>query len=236
MRAKYIFGLVALVMLLSCCCMAQTVSLPPSKRVVINLGETPWRYLSNQDPAGAASPAFDDTSWLQVGIPYSSEQMTTFINEQSGGGDGELGANTLWYRKHFTLDPQYAGSKVFVEFEGVHTGMQVYINGTLLPGNSAVPADSQATHVVGFIGALVDLTPYLHFDGTDNVLAVRAARNANWFEDPGFSGAFRFGQAMNGIFRPVHMYITNPVHIPQNTYSGNGAAAWGTYVTTSSAD
>jgi beta-galactosidase len=215
--------------------MGQSTSLPPSKRVVINLGETPWRYLSNQDPPNAQSPAFDDSSWLQVGIPYSSEQMTTFINDKSGGGDGELGANSLWYRKHLTMDRQYANSKVLVEFEGVHTGMQVFINGTLLPGNSAVPADSQATHVVGFIGTLVDLTPYLHFDGTDNVLAVRAARNANWFEDPGFSGAFRFGQAMNGIFRPVRMYITAPVHIPQNTYSGNGAAAWGTYVSTVSA-
>lgn len=214
---------------------AQSNSLPPSKRVVINLGETPWQYLSNQDPANAASPTFDDSGWIQVGMPYSSEQMTTFLNEQSGGGDGELGANTLWYRKHFTMDAQFAHSKVFVEFEGVHTGMQVYINGTLLPGNSAVPADSQATHVVGFIGALVDLTPYLHFDGTDNVLAVRAARNASWFEDPGFSGAFRFGQAMNGIFRPVHMYITDPVYIPRNTYSGSGAAAWGTYITTTSA-
>src|ERR1700756_442198 len=118
MRAKYIFGLVALVMLLSCCCMAQTVSLPPSKRVVINLGETPWRYLSNQDPTGAASPAFDDTSWLQVGIPYSSEQMTTFINEQSGGGDGELGANTLWYRKHSRWIQKIPGTKVLLRFEG----------------------------------------------------------------------------------------------------------------------
>lgn len=222
--------------LLWCSLFSAAQTLPNSNRVSINLGETPWLYLSNQDPTGAASVSYNDASWTKVGLPYSSEQLTTYINEQSGGGDGELGANVLWYRKHFALDPQYAGRKVYVEFEGVHTGMQVYINGTLLPGNSQVSADSQATHVVGFIGALVDVTNFVHFDNTDNVLAVRAARNADWFEDPGFSGAFRFGQAMNGIFRPVRMFITDPVHIPRNTYSGYGAGAWGTYVSTVSAD
>ncbi len=179
---------------------------------------------------------FDDSSWLPVGLPYSSEQMNMYINLISGDGDGQMGPNEVWYRKHFTMDPQYANSKVQVELEGVHTGMQVYVNGVLLPGSSAVAADNKATHVIGFIGALVDITPYLHFDGSGNVLAVRAAsRDDSWFESPGFSGSSRFGQAMNGIFRPVRMYITDPVYIPRNTYSGYNAAKWGTYVSTLSA-
>ena len=53
----------------------------------------------------------------------------------------------VWYRKHFTLDNSYSGRKVFVEFQGVHIGCQVYINGTFLPGNSAVTADATATHL-----------------------------------------------------------------------------------------
>ncbi len=218
-------------------CLAQATSLPPSKRVVINLGETPWQYLaSDADPSTVSSPGFDDSSWLPVGLPYSSEQMNMYINLISGDGDGQMGPNEVWYRKHFTMDPQYANSKVQVELEGVHTGMQVYVNGVLLPGNSAVAADNKATHVIGFIGALVDITPYLHFDGSGNVLAVRAAsRDDSWFESPGFSGSSRFGQAMNGIFRPVRMYITDPVYIPRNTYSGYNAAKWGTYVSTLSA-
>ncbi len=36
-----------------------------------------------------------------------------------------------------------------MELEGAHTGVQVYINGTFLPGNSQL--NPQATHVVGFL-------------------------------------------------------------------------------------
>jgi beta-galactosidase/beta-glucuronidase len=93
-------------------------------------------------------------------------------------------------------------------------------------GNSAI--NPQATHVVGFIPFIVDLTPYLKFDGSDNVLAVKVSKNDTFFEDLCFSGAFRFGQGDTGIFRPVYMYITDKVHIPQNTYAGLGT--WGTYV------
>jgi beta-galactosidase len=209
----------------------QGTTLAPSKRVVINLGQTPWQFIKDQDPANAQAPGFNDSGWQQVGIPYSADQLDTFINTQSGGGAGFLSGTVIWYRKHFTMDPQYANSKVEVVFEGAHTGAQVYINGQFLPGNSAI--NPQATHVVGFVPFIVDLTPYLKFDGSDNVLAVRVAKNANWFVDPGFSGAFRFGQSDSGLFRPTYMYITDPVHIPQNIYAGLGT--WGTYVNTVSA-
>jgi hypothetical protein len=210
---------------------AQGTTLAPSKRVVINLGETPWQFIKDQDPANAQVPGFNDAGWQQVGIPYSADQLDTFINTESGGGAGFLSGTVIWYRKHFTMDPQYANSKVEVVFEGAHTGAQVYINGQFLPGNSAI--NPNATHVVGFVPFIVDLTPYLKFDGSDNVLAVRVAKNAAWFTDPGFSESFRFGQSDSGLFRPTYMYITDPVHIPQNIYAGLGT--WGTYVNTVSA-
>ncbi|HUO28080.1 MAG TPA: immunoglobulin domain-containing protein, partial [Bryobacteraceae bacterium] len=132
---------------------------------------------------------------------------------------------------HFKVDPKYAGQKFMLDLEGTHTGVQVFINGTLLPGISAVAADAQATHVVGFIPVIVDLTPYLYTDGvTDNVIAIDVSRGDPWFETPNFSGAFRFGQAMAGLFRDVYLYITNPVHIPLNVYSNQ--RTWGTYVGT----
>ena len=43
-----------------------------------------------------------------------------------------------WYRLHFKVDPKYAGQKFMLNIEGSHTGVQVFINGTLLPGISAV--------------------------------------------------------------------------------------------------
>lgn len=211
-------------------------SLPTSPRVTINLsagmpGQSPWLYIKDSDSPTYASPSFNDSSWTPVGIPYSANLFTSFLNADSGGGDGDLNGTNNWYRLHFTLGTQYANSKILVEFEGAHTGAQVYINGKLLPGISAVAANAQASHVVGFIPFILDLTPYVTADGaTENVLAVSVSRNNTWFEQPGFSQDYRFGQADAGLFRPAYMFITNKVHIPVNVYSNQ--KTWGTYVAT----
>ncbi|HEY6174278.1 MAG TPA: discoidin domain-containing protein [Kofleriaceae bacterium] len=215
---------------------AQAISLPVSERLTIDLsagmpGQSHWRYVKGQDSTNFAARSFDDSAWSEVGIPHGANYLTTFLNTVSGGGDGFLDGGTQWYRLHFTLGTQYAASKVLVEIEGAHTGAQVYINGTLLPGISAVAGDAQASHVVGFLPFIVDLTPFVQADGaTQNVLAVRVARGAAWFKQPGFSGAFRFGQAEAGLFRPARMFITNKVHIPANVYSN--LRTWGTHVAT----
>ena len=214
-----------------------TASVPPSNRLTINLGATPWRYLKDKDPATAMNPGYDDSDantqevWSSVGVPQSPSDNDTFLNLPSGGGQGQLTGNILWYRKHFTLDASYATRKVFVEFEGAQMGARVFINGNFIPGNSLV--NPQATHVVGFTPFIVDLTPYVKADGTDNVLAVKVARGDAFFNSPDFSGAFRFGQADSGLFRPVWMYIKDRVYIPQNTWATLNT--WGTYVSTLSA-
>jgi beta-galactosidase len=228
-------------------------SLPLSQRLTINLAagvpeyvgnatsssnapQSQWWFENTNNSTEYSDPAFvesGDTSanWQQVGLPYDANIPRTFINQDSGGGQGSLTGQENWYRLHFKVDPKYTGQKFLLNLEGTHTGVQVFINGTLLQGISAVQADAQATHVVGFVPVVVDLTPYVHTDGaTDNVIAVDVSRGDPWFEQPGFSGAFRFGQAMAGLFRNVYLYVTNPVHIPINVYSNQ--KTWGTYVGT----
>ena len=228
-------------------------ALPLSQRLTLNLANGVPQYVSNA-ASGSNAPQshwwFENTNnsteystpdfvesadtaanWQQIGLPYDANIPRTFINQTSGGGQGSLTGNENWYRLHFKVDPKYAGQRFMINIEGAHTGLQVFINGTLLPGVSAVTANALATHVVGFIPVVVDLTPYLHTDGvTDNVIAVDVSRGDSWFEQPGFSGAFRFGQAMAGLFRNVYLYVTNPVHIPINVYSNQ--KTWGTYVGT----
>jgi hypothetical protein len=208
---------------------AETYVPEQSNRVKINLGETPWRFLRSDPPMnGATGPhaiAYNDSTWKIVGIPYTWNDTDTYLNEASGGNDGDAYGGTNWYRKHFTLDNQYADRKIFVEIEGAHVGCQVYINGTFLPGNSST--NPNATHVTGFMGFVVDITPYVQFGGADNVLAVRVSRNQAFYGDPGFSEIFRFGQADGGLFRPVWMHITDKVHVPLNLYSV--LSQWGTY-------
>ena len=201
-----------------------------------NAPQSNWWFENTNNSTAYSSRGFNESSdaganWTRVGLPYDANIPRTFINQASGGGQGSLTGNENWYRLHFKVDPKYAGQKFLLEIEGSHTGVQVFINGTLLPGASAVAADAQATHVVGFVPVIVDLTPYITADGkTDNVIAIDVSRGAPWFEQPNFSGAFRFGQAMAGLFRNVKLYVTNPIHIPQNVYSNQ--KTWGTYVGT----
>ena len=249
-------ALPALIMLLSACRVhSQQVetALPISQRQTINLAAGVPEYIGNATSTSNAPQSqwwFENTNnsttysttgfiessdtnatWKQVGLPYDANIPRTFINQTSGGGQGSLTGNYNWYRLHFKVDPKYAGQKFLLNIEGSHTGIQVFINGTLLPGVSAVAADAQATHVVGFVPVICDLTPYIHADGaTDNVIAIDVSRGASWYEQPNFSGAFRFGQAMAGLFRNVYLYVTNPVHIPSNVYSNQ--KTWGTYVGT----
>ena len=228
-------------------------SLPLSQRLTVNLAagvpeylgsaastanvpQSAWWYENTNNSASYATPSFVESTdpsakWQQVGLPYDANIPRTFINQTSGGGQGSLTGNDNWYRLHFKVDPKYASQKFILELEGSHTGVQVYINGVLCPGVSAVAADAQATHVVGFVPVAVDLTSHVKADGvSDNVIAIDVSRGNTWFEEPNFSGAFRFGQAMAGLFRNVNLYVTNPVHIPINVYSNQ--KTWGTYVGT----
>ena len=66
-------------------------------------------------PANAQDPTFDDSTWEDVGIPHTWNDVDTFINQQSGGGDGSMVGGTNWYRKHFTVDAQYSDRKILVE-------------------------------------------------------------------------------------------------------------------------
>jgi beta-galactosidase len=208
---------------------SQTYTPEPNNRVKINLGETPWKFIKS-DPPTAKDSAFNDAAGKDVGIPHTPNDDDTYVNGESGGGP--MFGNNCWYRKHFTLDSKYAGRKIFIEIEGAHVGCQVYINGTFIPGNSAL--NTAATHVIGFIGFVVDVTNRVTFGGADNVLAVRVGGVGGFYADPGFSLVFRFGQGDIGIFRPVWLHITDKVHVPLNVYSVLNK--WGTYVATTAAN
>ena len=209
-------------------CHAETYFPEASNRVKVNLGATPWKFIKS-DPVGAQAPGYVDAGWTTVGVPYCWNENDTYVNTADGVGGAYAGM--AWYRKHFTLDNAYASRKIFIEFEGAHIGAAVYINGTFIPGNSAL--NPQATHVIGFIPFIVDVTGKVNFGGADNVLAVRMSNAGTIFSDPGFSGSFRFGQGSGGLFRPVYMHITDKVYVPANVYSV--VNKWGTCVGTVSA-
>ena len=206
---------------------SQTYSPEPNNRVKINLGATAWKLI-NSDPLNCQLATYVDDAAPSVGIPHSFAEDQTFVNNTSGGGN--IPGGPYWYRKKFKLAPAFQGKKVFLEIEGAHLGCQVYFNEIMMPTSSAI--NPQATHVVGFIGTIHDVTSLAKFDGTDNIVAIRVGMGGGFFADPGFSTVFRFGQGCSGVFRPVWLHITDKVHVPSNVYSN--LKQWGTYVATTS--
>lgn len=177
-----------------------------------------------------ALPEFDDHAFEPVAIPHCYNDMDTFQNAVNS----LTVLGTFWYRKHFSLDSSEKGRKLFMEFLGVNTGTAVYLNGKLIPGNTAVPQPGQVTHVGGFLPFTLDVTDQVRFDG-ENVLAVRVnnGTRSGWYADPGFGTKVPFGMGLGGIVCPVRFYSTAKVHIPSNSYSP--LEKWGTYVGTVSA-
>ena len=106
------------------------------------------------DAKEAMAPAYDDSDWQQVTLPYAFNGDEAFRKDIV-----DLTDTVVWYRKHFTLT-DVADRKVFVEFEGVRQGADFYLNGHYL-------GDSEN----GVMASGFDLTPYI-ING-QNVLAVR---------------------------------------------------------------
>jgi len=224
-----IFVVFILIIFFSVSIFSETYNGEPSNRVKINLGATPWKFIKS-DIQNAQNPSFNDASWKTVGLPHTWNDTDTYINKDAGGPGPAMGG-IGWYRKKFTLDKAYSNRKIFVEFEASHVGCQVYINGTFIKGNSAL--NPNATHVIGFLPFVVDLTPYVKFLPDTNVLAVRVSGSEGFYQFPTFSIDFRFGQGDYGLWRPVWMHITDKVYVPLNVYSV--VNNWGTYVSTISA-
>ena len=150
-----------------------------------------WRFNLG---SGDADPNYNDSAWRDVDLPhdYSIEQ------EYSKSGEAESGyllGGTGWYRKTFSITPEWKNKVVSVNFGGVYMNATVYLNGHEL-----------GFHPYGYTSFAFELPQeYLNYEG-DNVLAVKVEHqtpSSRWY-----SGS--------GIYRSVHLTVTDPVHVDRN--------------------
>jgi beta-galactosidase len=146
--------------------------------------------------------SFDDSNWRSLNLPHDWSIEGPFDqNSPAGHGGGYLNGGIGCYRKTFTLPDSAQGQRISIQFDGAYMDSEVWINGKLL-----------GVHPYGYTGFTYDLTPYVNFGDTKNVLAVRL--NAEQPCSRWYSGA--------GLYRHVWLILTRPVHI----------GGWNTYVTT----
>lgn len=182
----------------------------PCVREVVDLNYW-WRFHRGEIAGDAASaPGYDDSAWEVVNLPHNPQvdkARQTWPNYSYEG--------VAWYRRLVRLDERHEGRKVFLELEAAGIRTDVWVNGTLV-----------TTHYGQYLPIVADVTDHLHFDGTANVIAVKADNtddpdtpigNANWFN-------------WGGIHRDVRLHITSRVHITDPIFEGI-ASGGGIFVT-----
>jgi hypothetical protein len=141
--------------------------------------------------------------WKKVNIPHNWDQYEGYRRLLHGNRHGDS-----WYRKTFTTKQNRTGKRFFLFFEGVGSYATVYLN------NKKV-----GEHIGGRTTFTLDVTDVIKTDGTANQLAVRAFHPSNIKDQPWVCGGcsdergFSEGSQPMGIFRPVHLIVTNDVRI-----------------------
>jgi beta-galactosidase len=143
---------------------------PKSPRATLNFNYE-WKFI-REDVPGADAIDFDDSKWSSVATPHSFNDVDSFrMIISHGGGDRGTYKGVAWYRKHFRLPAELAGSNVFVEFEGMRQAGDIYFNGKQV-----------GLYENGVTAYGVDISNDIHFGQQENVLAVKVDNRTTYVE------------------------------------------------------
>jgi beta-galactosidase len=162
-----------------------------------------WKFYLG-DTLVASETNYDDSKWRILNLPHdwSIEGKFSEDNPATPGG-GALPGGVGWYRKSFKLLPEDKNHLVFIDFDGIYRNAEVWINGHYL-----------GIRPYGYSSFRYNLTPYLFWGDSTNVIAVRVDNskqpNSRWY-----SGS--------GIYRNVWLVKSNKLFVEH----------WGTYITSS---
>lgn len=172
----------------------------PVIRQKINMDKG-WHFV-----AGPLSPEMEN-AWTghKAVIEYPQEsrildiphdfQMEMPWNEKAPAALGFKDGGMGWYRKTFTVDPGWKGSKVLLDFEGIMMWGDVWVN-----GHKVLSTD------YGYLGAETDISGLIDYEG-ENVIAVKA--------DTGRSKGSRWYTG-GGLYRPVWLVVKAPVSVARH--------------------
>lgn len=126
----------------------------------------------------------------------------------------------VWYRKLFRLPESDMGKKVFIEFEGVRFGAEVFVNG-----------QSAGLHENGVMAFGLDITDKVRFDA-DNVISVRVDNSWSYRERATNStyqwNNKNFNANYGGIPKNVFLHVAGKIYQTLPLYSNLGTT--GTYI------
>ena len=153
--------------------------------------------------SGWSTALANTNQWKQVNIPHNWDDYHGYRRLLHGNLHGDA-----LYKKTFTVPALTKDKKAFLFFEGVGSYATVYVNNKLV-----------GSHAGGRTTFTLDITKYINKNTRQNELLVKVAHPPNIKDLPWVCGAcsyergFSEGSQPLGIFRPVHLIITNAVRI-----------------------
>lgn len=166
-------------------------------RRIVNFN-TGWLYLP-YDNMDARLQLFDDSNFEPVTIPHANKVL-----EIHKGDDfqGQIEAYRFisWYRRHFIVPDNFEGMRIIIEFQGVATVAEVYVNGEYV-----------GSHKGAYTGFSFDITDYVNWGNKDNVIAIRvdSTKHSDIPPEGGDVDYCLFG----GIVRNVILTIVNSIYV-----------------------
>ena len=156
-----------------------------------------WRFKLGDlgDDIGRAD--FDDSSWSPITVPGNWE-LQGF--ERPAYGTKPLGSTDGCYRRTFTAPTAWQGRRMFVRFEGIAFGLELWIDG------KRVGAFSSAFNRSEF-----DVTDYVK-PGQPATIAVRVTRR-----DKGWEFDTNDDWSLSGIHREVTLFSLPETHLKDYT-------------------
>lgn len=177
--------------LFTLCLLAGCARTPESARETI-LFTGDWKFHPG-DVSGASAPDFNDGPWRLLDLPHDWSIEGEFSDTNPSGTEGgALPTGIGWYRKTFRLEEASSGKRHYIDFDGIQRSSEVWINGHFLGRRAS-----------GYSSFRYDLSPWLYYGDSLNVLAVRA--------DNSLQPASRWYTG-SGIYRNVRLVSTGQVH------------------------
>jgi hypothetical protein len=162
-----------------------------------------WTYTTGIKNIKSLSLNVNDYYWAKVNLPHNADGYDGYRRLLHGNKHGDI-----WYRKILSIAQPDKGRRNFLYFEGVGSYAKIYLNGELV-----------GEHAGGRTTFTIDVTGKLKTNGHTNEILVYASHPANIKDLPWVCGGcsdergFSEGSQPMGIFRPVHLIITNDVRI-----------------------
>ncbi|MBO9660184.1 MAG: glycoside hydrolase family 2, partial [Chitinophagaceae bacterium] len=192
--------------LLSLFCFTGDLYAQSSPRQDISLNENWLTTATSNDevlPVDYFKNDLDTKNWKKINVPHNWDGYEGYRRLLHGNRHGDA-----WYRKTIIIKKAKTGKRFFLYFEGVGSYATVYLNDQKV-----------GEHAGGRTTFTIDVTDQLKTDGSANLLAVRSWHPSNIKDLPWVCGGcsdergFSEGSQPMGIFRPVHLLITNETRI-----------------------